>query len=300
MKFFWVNVGTTYREVEEQGFLWAPISGKSKASTERRFKHWDNVSTVRRGDLIFCAYDQHVQFVATASRDAYRAPRPEGRSFGEWDAEGNRVDVALTKPIRPIHRNEISLEFSERFNAQCSPIVFTVAGTLSQIYMASIPPEAGLFLLDSTQTTNTFIDCLISDGARKESMSKTTREAIIQARIGQGGFRERLLTHWKNCCALTGIENPCLLVASHIQPWSESDNSSRLDVYNGLMLAAHVDRLFDQGLMSFDDSGKVLYSDRLSPTDLTALGLDRFKAIKGLNRSHIPYLAHHRKRHGFF
>jgi hypothetical protein len=56
-----------------------------------------------------------------------------------------------------------------------------------------------------------------------------------------------------------------LLRASHILGWSvcESDEQ-RLDVYNGILLCAHLDAAFDAALMSFDKNGGPLFSQRLS------------------------------------
>lgn len=89
---------------------------------------------------------------------------------------------------------------------------------------------------------------------------ETVKEIIIQGRIGQQIFRNNLLKMNDSRCQVTGIHLPALLKASHIKPWSESTDSERLDANNGLLLAAHVDTLFDQGLISFDDEGVILFA----------------------------------------
>lgn len=85
----------------------------------------------------------------------------------------------------------------------------------------------------------------------------TQREALVLARIGQGRFRAEVTRLWGRgeVCTLTGIALPELLIASHIKPWRESDNRERLDPANGLLLAAHVDKLFDRHLLSFEMQG---------------------------------------------
>ena len=60
-----------------------------------------------------------------------------------------------------------------------------------------------------------------------------------------------------------GIDIPELLVASHIIPWSDSPKE-RLNPENGICLSSLYDKAFDQGLISFDNSCKVLFSERLS------------------------------------
>lgn len=84
---------------------------------------------------------------------------------------------------------------------------------------------------------------------------RTERESYIMARVGQGRFRADVIAAWGlgETCALTGIAIPALLTASHIKPWKDSSGEERTDPMNGLMLAAHADRLFDRHLLSFTE-----------------------------------------------
>jgi hypothetical protein len=98
---------------------------------------------------------------------------------------------------------------------------------------------------------------LIEDLERlsREVPDITEREVLAKARIGQGRFRADLVASWRKgeTCALTGLDVPEMLIASHIKPWRDSSNSERLDPMNGLLLVAHADRLFDRYLMSFQE-----------------------------------------------
>lgn len=98
-------------------------------------------------------------------------------------------------------------------------------------------------------------DALIEDLAQLERdvPDITEREQLAKARIGQGRFRADVAAKWGRgeVCALTGVAIPEMLIASHIKPWRDSSNAERLDPMNGLLLAAHADRLFDRHLMSF-------------------------------------------------
>lgn len=87
----------------------------------------------------------------------------------------------------------------------------------------------------------------------RTDISVTTRDSLIQARVGQGRFRSDVASLWGKgeVCALTGIDVPELLIASHIKPWRDSNDEERLDACNGLLLAAHVDKAFDRYLLSF-------------------------------------------------
>lgn len=84
---------------------------------------------------------------------------------------------------------------------------------------------------------------------------ETERSILAKARIGQGRFRANLVSDWRKgeTCALTGINIPEMLIASHIKPWRDSSNFERLDPMNGLLLISHADSLFDRYLMSFQE-----------------------------------------------
>ena len=101
----------------------------------------------------------------------------------------------------------------------------------------------------------------------------TMRAALIQARLGQGGFRTDLLAKWENSCAVTNCSIDEILRASHIKPWKSSNNHERLDPNNGLMLAAHLDALFDRGLISFADDGAMLVSSEIDEFGNSVWGL---------------------------
>lgn len=153
-----------------------------------------------------------------------------------------------------------------------------------------------------------FIDAL-QDGlelANPAEPGKTLRaqleepetEAISEtrSRIGQGRFRANLLEFWQGRCALTHVPAPELLRASHIKPWRESSGKERLDMFNGLLLAVHLDALFDRMLISFDQAGTMLVAERLSEQELHVFGLRRPIPKLLLNGRHLAYIQHHRDR----
>lgn len=125
-------------------------------------------------------------------------------------------------------------------------------------------------------------------------------EAIVlaKARIGQGRFRADLLNFWQGQCALTGVAAPELLRASHIKAWRDSNNRERLDVFNGILLAVHLDTLFDRALITFQDSGEMLVSKTLPAKERDVFGLASPARRLLLNVSHLAYLHRHRDRFG--
>ncbi|MEO6958793.1 MAG: HNH endonuclease signature motif containing protein [Burkholderiaceae bacterium] len=128
-----------------------------------------------------------------------------------------------------------------------------------------------------------------------KGLKATERAALIQARIGQGAYRRKLLDLWKGRCAVTGCEIGAVLVASHAKPWRKSSNNERLDPFNGLLLASSVDRLFDKGLITFANDGKIIADDRLTDTQLSSIGLSRQSRLSRVDTLHLPYLNAHRE-----
>jgi hypothetical protein len=103
--------------------------------------------------------------------------------------------------------------------------------------------------------------------------------------VGQGQFRRQLIDQWGRC-ALTGYRDPRFLVASHIKPWRKPTNHERLDPYNGLLLLPNLDKSFDLGYISFEDTGRILISGALE--DKEALGV-RLTMRLELHKNHRDY-----------
>ena len=103
--------------------------------------------------------------------------------------------------------------------------------------------------------------------------SITERTALVLSRIGQGVFRQSLMEKYQGKCIISGIDHPRLLVASHIKPWAVSTNEERLSADNGLLLSATYDRLFDNGLITFDQNGRIFLSALIGKENLNRLHL---------------------------
>ena len=125
----------------------------------------------------------------------------------------------------------------------------------------------------------------------------TEAERLVVQRVGQDVFRTGLMEYWDGKCAITGLAVPELLRASHIKPWADCEtDEERLDVFNGLLLAPHLDAAFDVGLLTVDDNGMVLISPILAGSSRGLLGLDRELRVLGLAAAHHVYLRWHRAR----
>ena len=128
-----------------------------------------------------------------------------------------------------------------------------------------------------------------------QTASSTEREATVRQRIGQNLFREGLMALWGGRCAITKLAVPELLRASHAKAWADATDAERLDVFNGLLLAAHLDAAFDAGLICVSAEGQVACSPRLPDQAKALLGLDAVLTVP-LMPAHEPYLAWHRQK----
>ena len=144
---------------------------------------------------------------------------------------------------------------------------------------------------------------LVNNPEEREVFSKTAksmfqgteREQLVKQRIGQDVFRDALFKYWKGCCAITTLDIPEMLRASHIKPWVECDtDSDRLNVYNGFLLTANYDALFDKGLITFDNKSNIIYSGKLAESQIYDIGSDKYKNLRWIDERHLPFLEWHR------
>lgn len=125
----------------------------------------------------------------------------------------------------------------------------------------------------------------------------TEVERMVRQRVGQQKFREAMLDYWGGSCAVTGVALPEVLRASHAKPWADCvSDAERLDVFNGFLLTANLDALFDRFLISFDELGRLLTSPTLATDDLQRLGVLPNMTLRWLAPEHQRYLTFHRSR----
>jgi len=122
----------------------------------------------------------------------------------------------------------------------------------------------------------------------------TEVERLVRQRVGQDVYREALLDYWGGACAVTGLTLPDVLRASHAKPWADcGSDEERLDVFNGFLLVAHVDALFDRGLLTFDAGGDLVIAPRLTAEHRASLHLSEGMRLRWVAPEHLPFLAWH-------
>ena len=130
-------------------------------------------------------------------------------------------------------------------------------------------------------------------------------DAESKRRKGQDYFRRMILTNYGFRCALTGIDIPQLLLASHIIPWKDkSHKKERLNPSNGICLSPLYDKAFDKGFITFSpDDYSVRLSSALRENETKEYYDQHFGCIVGrklfLPLEYLPnrdFLAYHREK----
>jgi hypothetical protein len=124
-----------------------------------------------------------------------------------------------------------------------------------------------------------------------ENTSKTIQQTI---RVGQEKFRRNLLDDI-SFCPITGITDRRILTASHIKPWRVSNNEERLDKNNGFIFSPTIDKLFDIGLITFENNKSLLVSKALDKSNIISIGIEPKRIYDNLPiENRIQYLEYHR------
>jgi hypothetical protein len=186
-------------------------------------------------------------------------------------------DANTSKPVHILFQN---IDYDD----------FTENDELIEIYLWK-PEKAGM-----TSGTKITKKGVVSEKRRNNYTKPTTTErtGLVTSRVGQGYFRNQLIDKYDNKCAVTKSELHSILIASHIVPWSESNEQERLDANNGILLSPLYDALFDKNLISFDDEGRMLISDKIS-NEISKLNINKLASIQ-VNKEMKPYLQRHRVR----
>jgi GNAT superfamily N-acetyltransferase len=295
MRYWWVNQNQTYRHEVPGGYLWSP-KRKSNGGVN---PFYESMREVAPGDIVLSFADTRIAAIGVARSHCYECPKPhEFGSVGmNWDDVGWKVEVRFTElknRIRPVDHIDI---LRPRLPPKYSPLLADGRGSQS-VYLAEIPVRLfealqeliGYEAKHTLSVAESWVDGeLADDSAMRDvlawedhvrdsivhdsSLRETERQAVIQARRGQGIFRQRVSAVERRC-RITGVSNPEHLRASHCKPWRDSTNDERLDGENGLLLTPSIDHLFDRGFIGFEPSGTLLVSPVANAPSLERMGVN--------------------------
>lgn len=179
----------------------------------------------------------------------------------------------IEKKVIKLPLEEMSAEQLELavFNIFNNPYFIEKNKTGSRMYANSLKHFLSFIKDSKANATNTSSEILKIKNDDK--LNITEKESLMQARIGQGTFRNKIIQKYNGKCVVTGITDKRLLVASHIKPWAISDNANRLSEENGLLLSCLYDRMFDLGLITFTEHGEIIVSKELHPDNIDRIGV---------------------------
>lgn len=300
MRYWWVNHGNKGPTEVAEGYLWSPKRGKNGA----QIQFYENMRRAKPGEPVFSCFDSQIAHVGLVTAPAQTATKPSAYGAETWNREGWRLEVDWRRLPKPVVPAEVIGEIRPWLPPSHSPV--RANGALNQVYLTQIRREIFDIIMRTAGAENEETWRAVRREERRSrgaggrpttTPAETEREQTGKVRIGQGLFRVRIRQFGETGCRVTGVTNPRLLVASHIKPWRDCTNAERLDGANGLLLTPHVDRLFDRGLISFENDGRVKVSLKVTDEDLDRLGLGglRGRNVGPFKEAQTVYLDHHRQ-----
>ncbi|MEK6482016.1 HNH endonuclease [Catalinimonas sp. 4WD22] len=273
MNYWWVNHKQTFTKEFEGGYIWSPQKNKNGSVNQT----YNNLTLTQAGDIIFSFANAHIKAVGVIEESFKESDRPVefGSTGDQWNENGYLVKVNWIKLEDPLKPKNYIDELSPLLPQKYSPIQANGDGNQG-CYLASINEDLYNRLLALIKRNNGYISGNLTElqttvkeqeeeqKIKSKSIPETTKQQLIKARVGQGLFRNNVIKLEKKC-RVTGVNDERLLIASHIKPWSVSDDEEKLDGNNGLLLSPHVDRLFDKGWISFTDEGEMLIAEEVRP-----------------------------------
>lgn len=308
MAYWWVNHKQTRDHEVRGGYLWSPYRNTNGAFNQT----YENMQLVRPGDIVFSYARGRIGAIGRVTVAASPSPKPiEFGNVGDyWSNEGWLVEADFMEAPRPLQPKDHIESITTMLPERNSPLQKNGNGNQG-CYLAGISDALGhvlMALLDMHQVHE--LDQphryaieyepstqMLDDIHRIEtdaSIPETQRLQLTKARVGQGFFRKQVIL-LDGACRVTGVTDTRLLIASHIKPWREANNAERLSGYNGLLLSPHVDALFDEQFITFEDDGRMHVHPSLSRDVLDRWSIDPDKRVDPFRPEQTTFLAHHRE-----
>lgn len=303
MRYWWVNQNQTYRHEVPGGYLWSPV----KRADGARNYFYDTMTQVQPGDIVFSFCDTYIKAVGLATHAAEPSVKPNFGTAGDnWSQYGWLVQVEFQELERPFRPKEYMGILAPLLPEKYAPLLPNGNG-LQGVYLTELPGPlaaalttlvAGQFTLsvDEVVKMDVPISAVEQDLAAiqgRVDLSETEKRQLVNARVGQGLFKNNVRLN-EHACRVTGVQQLHHLRASHIKPWRASDNEEKLHGCNGLLLAPHVDHLFDRGFISFEANGDLIVSDEMEPEVLRAWSIVVPRNVGLFNLDQQHFLAFHR------
>jgi hypothetical protein len=283
--------GAAYRDPDDQSAFahWARAGAMFVRPWGGRPDQYDNtLAQIQGGDPVF-AYEHGIGVVAIGRVcspksliDIYGPTALYPRDTGLIKALAVDWDTSVTRTARQVWE----------VTALGGPVLKSAGSKTAFFPMAMdmLQDAHDRFHADPDGDEGAALKRIVSSPAYTPKM----KAQLGQARIGQGQFRKAVQMR-EPACRVTRITQSAYLVASHIKPWAVCAGAEHLDGANGLMLAPHIDHLFDTGRISFSDGGGLLLAPGFDPAILRAWNIDENLNVGPFAFDQARYLAYHRQ-----
>lgn len=302
MSFWWVNHKQTYTSEIEGGYIWSPKKNSNGAKNQT----YINLTLTKPGDMVFSYAAGKIKAVGIVSSLYREQPKPSefGKSGDSWSNMGWAVPIDWEVLLSPLIPKDEIAKIAPLLPIRNSPLQRNGNGNQS-CYLASIQDELGQLLISLAKPNNLDIFSCVENDIEKikeleaidtineADIEPTEKNQLIKARKGQGKFRQNV-EKVEVKCRVTGVTNKNMLIASHIKPWRHSTNIERLDGNNGLLLSPHIDKLFDQGWITFSDFGELICSSGQVSKILLQWHIVLPLNVGRFNKAQCEYLKYHR------
>jgi hypothetical protein len=307
MAFWWVNHKQTRDHEVRGGYLWSPYRNTNGAFNQT----YENMRLVQPGDIVFSYAHGQIGAVGRVVEPASASPKPVefGGVGAYWANEGWLVEVDFVPARRPLSPKQAIEKIGPMLPERHSPLqkngngnqgcyLAAISDALGHVLMAMLDapsvrePDAPAYVVEREPRATVLED--IRRVQSDTAIPETQRLQLAKARIGQGFFRKQVIL-LDGVCRVTGVSDPHLLIASHIKPWREASNGERLSGHNGVLLSPHVDALFDEQWITFEDDGQMRVHPALARDVLDRWAIDPAKRVERFRPEQAAFLARHRE-----
>jgi hypothetical protein len=236
-KYFVVFQGDTYREEKELSCLWAPI--KDKAGKEQH--HHKRLIEAQKGDRVIHIQNKLIKAISTIQNKAYECECPRELSRPNWLKEGRKINLRIIELDEFIDISTIFDKIKSHLPNIYSP--FNKNGSGNQGYFYEINQNIFNIILNTDNEEG-----IIKNNVLRYPKGKSLNIDVKSNQRNsswQKYFKNMLFEMWGIRCVVTGVDQKELLIGAHIKPFSKSDDSEKIDVYNGLPLAPNPNKLFE-------------------------------------------------------
>ena len=304
-QYWWVSQNQTYQHEVPGNFMWSPKTNVNGGIVPS----YEFMKEMQIGDIVFSFANTYIKAIGVVTAPAQSSVKPDfGNAGTNWLNDGWLVDVAFQElgaaEFRP--REHMAL-LTPTLPDLLSPIRPDGGG--NQIYLAKISEEMANVLialsrgvgdsivvelsqnLDFVSQNNEIAE--VDEIIMRTDIGPTQKTQMINSRRGQGVFKAQV-RQIERACRVTKVTNPRHLIASHIKPWKKSNDAEKISGYNGLLLAPHIDHLFDKGFISFKGNGNLILSSHLDNTLLDKWHIDKNINVGSFRNEQQQFLEYHR------